>query len=240
MAHSKLSKVWCTPVATTSNALSYSLPHTSHLAIWSPSVTVLCSMPRWTNPYPVGWESALAQQLSAGGIGEPALELLGRPPARTNEQQPEVGVVEHPKDVGRPRDAKAEPQCLLPVQRLHDHPLVVVEVRLDEAPERRDVGVDRCGIANDLQYRRDAHLHDAGVASVQSQLAFGVGLLDDLSIPRSLGDGGLLLVPLEQQVPERPQHAALGREHDVHRLECHPGFARDRLHRGCGVALALE
>ena len=33
MAHSKLSKVWCFPPTTTSNALSYSLSQTSHVAI---------------------------------------------------------------------------------------------------------------------------------------------------------------------------------------------------------------
>src|SRR5882724_4022817 len=33
MAHSKLSKVWCSPPTTTSNALSYSLSQTSHVAI---------------------------------------------------------------------------------------------------------------------------------------------------------------------------------------------------------------
>src|SRR5438034_11812728 len=33
MAHSKPSKVWCTPAATTSKALSYSLPQTSHRAM---------------------------------------------------------------------------------------------------------------------------------------------------------------------------------------------------------------
>src|SRR5213595_3245608 len=33
MAHSKLSKVWCSPPTTTSNALSYSFSQTSHIAI---------------------------------------------------------------------------------------------------------------------------------------------------------------------------------------------------------------
>ena len=33
MAHSKLSKVWCSPPTTTSNALSYSFSQTSHVAI---------------------------------------------------------------------------------------------------------------------------------------------------------------------------------------------------------------
>jgi hypothetical protein len=34
IAHSKLSKVWCVPSTTTSNALSYSFSQTSHVAIY--------------------------------------------------------------------------------------------------------------------------------------------------------------------------------------------------------------
>ena len=43
------------------------------------------------------------EQLRARGVGEPLLELLRRPAALADQQQPEVGVVERPEDVGRAR-----------------------------------------------------------------------------------------------------------------------------------------
>ena len=47
--------------------------------------------------------AARIEELRAGGVAEPLLVLLGRPAALADEQQPHVGVVERPEDVGRAR-----------------------------------------------------------------------------------------------------------------------------------------
>src|SRR6266498_1679614 len=181
-----------------------------------------------------------SKHLRAGRVSEPSLPLLRRPAALADQQQPHVWVVERPQDVGCAGDIQARAQRLLRVQAFHDHALVVVEVGLDQAPERLGVGVHRrCG-PEDLQHARDALLDHAGVARVAPQLPLGVRLVDDLPIPRPLGDGRLLLVAFQAQVPQRPQQPALGLEGDVDRFQRHPGLGRDLLHRGCRVAALLK
>jgi hypothetical protein len=49
----------------------------------------------------------------------------------------------------------------------------------------------------DLEHAPDALLDQAGVAGVAPQLALGVGLVDDLPVPGTVGDGRLVLVALE-------------------------------------------
>jgi hypothetical protein len=85
------------------------------------------------------------------------------------------------------------------VQGLHDHALVVVEVGLDQAPERLGVGVHRGRRPEDLEQAPDALLDQAGVAGVAPQLALGVGLVDDLPVPGAVGDGRLVLVALRRR-----------------------------------------
>src|SRR4051812_14353521 len=59
-------------------------------------------------------------------------------------------------------------------------------------------------------------------------------------MPAALADRRGLVVAPEQQVPERPQHAALRLEGDVHRLQRDAGLGGDRRHGGGCVALPLE
>jgi hypothetical protein len=132
--------------------------------------------------------------LGAGGVGEPLLPLLGGPAALTDQQQPHVGVIERPQEVGGAGHLQARSQCPLGLQGLDDHALVVVEVGLDQAPERIGVGVDRRGGPQDLQHAPDALLDHAGVVGVAPQLPFGVGLVDDLPVPGPLGNCRLILV----------------------------------------------
>src|SRR6266545_106460 len=180
------------------------------------------------------------EQLRAGRVSEPSLPLLGRPAALPDQQQPHVWVVERPQDVGCAGDVQARAQRLVGMHAFHDHALVVVEVGLDQAPECLGVRVHRRRGPEDLQHARDALLDHARVARVAPQLPLGVRLLDDLPIPRPLGDGRLLLVAFQAQVPQRPQQAALGREGDVDRLQRHPGLRGDLLHRGRRVAPLLK
>src|SRR6266545_4321937 len=83
-----------------------------------------------------------AEELRAGRVAEPVLELLRCPLAFVGQQQPGVRMVERPEDVGCPADVEAGAQRVPRVQRLHDRALVGVEVGLDQRPERRGVGVD--------------------------------------------------------------------------------------------------
>ncbi len=96
------------------------------------------------------------------------------------------------------------------------------------------------GAADHPQQRAGALLDDARVARVQAQLALGVGLVEHLAVPAPLADGRVVLVAAQEQVPERPQHAALGLERDVDGLERDAGLGRDRRHRRRRVALLLE
>jgi hypothetical protein len=125
------------------------------------------------------------------------------------------------------------------VQVLHDHALVVVEVGLDVIPQRRDVAVQGGGAADHLQQGANAGLDHTGVARVQPQPALRVAFLDDFAIPR-LGRHRTVDRAAQQHVPQRPDHAALGLEGQVDRLERDPGLGGDRRHRGRRIPLPLK
>ena len=59
----------------------------------------------------------------------------------------------------------------------------------------------------------------ARVARDQLELPARVGFLEHLAVPRPFGDRCLVLVPLEQVVPQRPQQPGLGLESEVDGLE---------------------
>ena len=98
--------------------------------------------------------AATSEQLRAGELRAPLLVLLGGPAALVDQQLPEVGVVDRPEDVGRAFHVEARAERRLVVQALDDQALVGVELALDAAPERADVGVDRSGAADDLEHAR--------------------------------------------------------------------------------------
>src|SRR5215217_7287422 len=107
-------------------------------------------------------------------------------------------------------------------------------------PEGADLGIRRGGAPDDLEHRGDPELDHPRVARHQSQLARRIGFLDQLAVPRLLGDRHLVTAAAQQVVPERAQEAALGLEADVHRLERDARLGGDRLHGRGGVAALLE
>jgi hypothetical protein len=144
----------------------------------------------------------------------------------------------HSRSVAR---STARPRrSLLGRQALHDHALIGVEVALDALPERRDVGVDRCGRADHLEHAADALFHGARRARRAAQLLLRVGLLHHLAVPLLPADRDLIPARAQQVVPETAEHAALGLEGHVDGLQRDLRLTRDRLHRGRRVAPLLE
>jgi hypothetical protein len=139
-----------------------------------------------------------------------------------------------------PLDVEVRPQAAPPVHRLDHRPLVLVEVGLDEPPQRGAVGVDHRRAADDAQQGPDAGPDQPGVAGDQPQLRRGIGLVEDGPVPGPVGHRGVVGIALEQQVPQRPQHARLGGEGRVDGLERDARVAGDGLHRRGHVAVALE
>jgi hypothetical protein len=127
-------------------------------------------------------------------------------------------VVERPEDVRGAAEVEARLQCPLLVEDFDDRTLVVVELVLNPGPELVDLGVRRSGATHHLQQRADPRPDQLRVADVQLQLALGVRLVQDGTKPGSLAYGNRFFVASKQQMPERPQEAALGLERDVDRL----------------------
>src|SRR6185312_1573240 len=97
-----------------------------------------------------------AEELSAGGIGAPALVVRGRPAALPDEQVPDVRVVERPQDVRGALDV--ERQRALRGNALDDRALVGEVLALDALPQRRDLRVERRGASDHPEDAADALL----------------------------------------------------------------------------------
>ena len=102
------------------------------------------------------------------------------------------------------------------------------------------VGVERRGRSDDLEDAADAHLHVPRIAGDKLELSARIGFLEHLAIPRPFGDRCLVLVALEQEVPQRPQQPRLGLEGEVDGLEGNVGLGGDIAHRRRWIALFLE
>src|SRR3954454_23767289 len=121
------------------------------------------------------------------------------------EQQPHVGVVQGPQDVGGGGDVEVGAEAAVAGDRFDDRALVGVEVVLDQRPQVGAVGVDRGGGADGAQQRPDALFDDAGVVGHELDLPARVGLGEELLVPGPSGDPGVVGVALEGAVPDGAQ-----------------------------------
>ena len=126
------------------------------------------------------------------------------------------------------------------VKSRDDRTLILVEVRLDQLPQRGAVGVYCRRAPDDLQKSADSDLHRTGAGGEQPQLTISMRLVEHRSVPGAGGDRRIVGVAFQQQVPQRTQQAGLRREGAVDGLQRYAGFDRDVVDGRRHIAVALE
>ena len=180
------------------------------------------------------------EQLIERGVSEPGLELFWCPAPLPDQEQPDVGVVQRPKDVGSADSVESGGEGANLVEGRDDRSLVRVKVGLDERPEVTDLVVARRCVADHPEQGADPALHHARRFRQPAELAFGVRLLEDVEVPRSRGDRRVVGVTLESEVPHGTKQPGFRFEREVHRLERNVGFGGDRAHRRRREAVCFE
>ena len=138
-------------------------------------------------------------------------------------------------------DVEAGPQRPLLGEALDDGALVVVEVRLDAAPERRRCrgrAGRRCGSPPSAAAARSLTTRE--LRAFRRSRRSGSGSASTSRYQSRSWTGDVVVVAAQEQVPQRAQHTALGLEGHVDGLQRDACLGCDRRHRGRGVALLLE